>query len=264
MLLMSNSILTTGGALQAIDLYCRGVVSASYELKLIYHYTDVSGRRKANVITRYWSEPDILKNIQFLQAKNNQGFNVYIRPVDDRFILLDDLERETLEPLAKIKPCLLMETSPGNFQAWLKFREVPENRIELSNLWKALANQFHADMGSAKPDQIGRLPGFLNMKAKYSPNFPLVKLHKYQDRECTYKIPGTIAPPVFNHTKANTKNSGRDRSGFDFAVACTLVSKNWPDAKIVEYLMQRSEKAKERGEKYLQTTIMKARKKIYR
>jgi hypothetical protein len=245
-----------------ISGFLQGVVSDQYEVKLIQKYTVDGGIEKAYVITRTWSANEVLKNISFLQLKNSERFNVYIRPMDPRFILLDDLSREVLNELAAIKPCLLMETSPDNFQAWVKLSQVPDDRNELSKLWKALAAQFRADHASAKPDQIGRLPGFFNIKSKYSPNFPMVILHKYSNRQSTWKYDFSAIPPVVNSTiHSVTRKPGTDRSAFDFAKACELVEKGWPDEKIKQYLKEKSNKVKERGDSYAITTISKARKK---
>lgn len=248
--------ITTGGDLYSIvSNFLKGVVSDQYEIKLI---------QRPYVITRNWTEAEILKNINFLSKKNRQNLNVYIRPLDKRFILLDDLTRDMLIELARIKPCLLMETSPGNYQAWIKFKEVPPARTELTNLWRTLAAKFQSDPASAKPDQIGRLPGFFNMKPKYSPNFPFVKLHKFENRfsKWTQDKKILIPPPVVTLQKAIKMKPEKDRSAFDFAVVCSCIEKGWQDEKIKDYLMQKSDKAKERGERYLNTTIANARRKV--
>ena len=183
--------LTTGGGITSlVTKFLQGVVAYQYEIKLIRKYIKPDGSNAAYVINRKWSETEILKNIQFLIRKNKENFNIYIRPLDNLFILLDDLCRDVLEDLAEIKPCLLMETSPGNYQAWVKLAKVPQNRSELLNVWKSLAIKFNADMASAKPDQIGRLPGFFNMKSKYTPNFPFVKLHKFANRQSIWNYYG--------------------------------------------------------------------------
>lgn len=258
-----NRDLTTGGeTLKTVSGFLQGVVSDQYEIKLIRRYTLPDGSPRAYVMTRSWNDRKILKSIERIKRRNNEGFNVYIRPLDNKFILLDDLQRNILESLAKIKPCLLMETSLGNFQAWVKLDQVPSDRIELTNLWRSLAIQFNADLGSAKPDQIGRLPGFFNMKSKYGPNFPMVKLHKYENRLSTWQYDNAFPPPVVKISKPITRNPGRDRSGFDFALACLLIEKNWTDQQIINYLIIYSQKGKERGIKYLKLTVSKARKKL--
>ncbi len=247
----------TGGIYSILSDFFMGVVSELYDLRLI----DKTGKNKP--ILRKWESKQVLANIDFLQSNNLRNYNIYIRPLDNRFILLDDLERDILTEVAKIKPCLLMETSPGNYQVWLKMETVPDNRELLKNMWRQLAVKFNADLASAKPDQIGRLPGFLNMKQKYSPDFPFVKLHNFENRFCTWN-PGNLmeSPPVVINHKKITKSQGRDRSAFDFAIACSMLEKGYSDTQIKARMMQYSEKAQQRGERYLNMTLAKAKKKI--
>ena len=256
-MISTTHILTTGGedTRSMVTGFLVGVVSSFYFVKLIH-------QNRSYVISRYWDNKQVINNIAFLSKKNKQGFNVYIRPADDRFILLDDLCRNALNNLAKLQPCLLMETSPGNYQAWIKLKEISPDRDQQLTIWKTLAAMFGADPASAKPDQIGRLPGFYNMKKKYSPDFPLVKLHRFQDRFSTwqpYDIPATatglvaIPPPVVK------KKSATERSGYDWAVTCDLVKRGWTDEQIRCYLSTRSRKAATRKDDYIGMTIRKAR-----
>jgi hypothetical protein len=256
----SNILTTEGGIYQAVAGFLRGVVSEAYEVKLI---------KNPYVITRpCWKAKDVLNNISFLDNYNKSGLNIYIRPLDKRFILLDDLERCVLDSLAEIKPCLLMETSQGNYQAWLKLQEVPAERSELLQIWRRLAARFNADMASAKPEQIGRLPGFYNRKEKYFPNFPLVKLHRSLDRFSTWEPsnpenpenPENYPPPVVKMKTDVHKKPGKDRSAFDFALACSLIEQGKTDDEIRSYISTRSDKAKTRNDNYLDRTIQNARK----
>jgi len=254
-----NDLTTGGGIRQSVAGFLSGVVSGGYEVKLIL---------KDRCLTKLWDAQQVLSNIPLLVTENNKGRNIYIRPLDKRFILLDDLERCVLDSLAEIKPCLLMETSPGNYQAWLKLQEVPAERSELLQIWRRLAARFNADMASAKPDQIGRLPGFYNRKEKYIPNFPLVKLHGSLDRFSTWEpcnqdkpeYPGNNPPPVVKMKTDDHRKPGKDRSAFDFALACSLIEQGKTDDEIRSYILPRSDKAKTRNDNYLDRTIQNARK----
>ncbi|MCS7018589.1 MAG: DNA-primase RepB domain-containing protein [Cytophagales bacterium] len=210
---------------------------------------------------------EISKHVSNLHRLNAQGFNIFARPKGNQYILLDDLRREVLAELATVKPCLLMETSPANFQAWLILPTVPKDDNHTLQVCRWLAQKFQADMASAKPHQIGRLAGFFNVKPKYNQNgvFPMVKLHKFQRRYAQIEIPETLAdsPPVVYQKKAGTKQEGADRSGYDFQFACLLVQQGKPDWKILEILKKKSRKAQERRDpdRYLTQTIAAARRK---
>jgi hypothetical protein len=210
----------------------------------------------------------IINHIGRLRNLNMQGFNIFARPVGNQYILLDDLRRDVLAELATAKPCVLMETSPANFQAWLILPTVPRDDNHTLHVCRWLAQKFQADMASAKPHQIGRVPNFFNVKPKYNQNgiFPIVKLHKFQLRYAQIEVPETLAdsPPVVYQKKAAPKQDGEDRSGYDFQFACLLVEQGKPDWKILEILKKKSRKAQERRDpdRYLTQTIAAARKKL--
>lgn len=252
------NLTTGGGTILTVANFLTGVVSPFYLVKLIH-------LDRSYVIARHWDAQQVKQHVDFMAEKNRSGFHVYIRPADARFILLDDLCKDRLSELAELKPCLLMETSPGNYQAWLKLHSIPQEREQQTYIWRTLAAMFEADPLSAKPDQIGRLTGFYNMKLKYSPDFPMVKLHRYQDRFSTWEpadIPPAatrsvaISPPVVK------MKSSHDRSGFDWAVTCDLVKRGWSDDNIRSYLEKRSHKAATRKDDYLGRTISKARRSL--
>jgi hypothetical protein len=70
---------------------------------------------------------DVLKRISLLKHHNARGSHIYIRPSGEhRYTVLDDLNETMLGQLASggFIPCAVVETSAGNFQAWLKHRSV--------------------------------------------------------------------------------------------------------------------------------------------
>lgn len=133
------------------------------------------------MLLRTWEPADILKSAPWLKAKNMEGAAVYIRPFGEhRLSLIDDLKPETLTRLKSegFQPCLVVQTSPNNYQAWLDHgRKLPK---ELSTAAaRALAERFGGDRGSADWRHFGRLAGFTNRKEKHrQPNnlFPYVRI----------------------------------------------------------------------------------------
>jgi len=133
------------------------------------------------MLLRTWDAADILKSIPWLKAKNMEGAAVYIRPFGEHCLsLIDDLKPETL-PILKsegFQPCLVVQTSPNNYQVWLDHgRKLPK---ELSTaVARALAERFGGDLGSADWRHFGRLGGLTNRKEKHrQPNnlFPYVRI----------------------------------------------------------------------------------------
>jgi hypothetical protein len=65
----------------------------------------------------------ILGRLALLKHCNARGSHIYIRPSGEhRFTTLDDLNEASLARLSAdgFTPCAVVETSAGNFQAWLK------------------------------------------------------------------------------------------------------------------------------------------------
>jgi hypothetical protein len=79
--------------------------------------------------------------------------------------LLDDLTANAIQIMktAGFAPALVVETSPGNFQVWLKHPS--ELLKDLSTaVARRLAKDFGADPGAADWRHFGRLAGFTNRK----------------------------------------------------------------------------------------------------
>jgi hypothetical protein len=254
----------------SVVAYVKAMPAKKYDIRAIWKQRNLQGRLKSQSKLYSWSAEKMTSNLTILKEHNNQGYEIFARPIDDSYVLLDNVARETLADIAAIKPCLLMETSPGNYQVWLRIKDMPENRDIQKAIWSALTVRFNADPGSAKPGQLGRLPGFVNQKPKYSPNNPVVKLHKFANRYSTIQVNEllTASPicnpvqPVFTTKNSTRKKSTGDRSKFDYAVVCSGITRGFSDAQISDYLLNYSDKARERGIEYIKITIKNARKQL--
>ncbi|NOS97377.1 MAG: relaxase/mobilization nuclease domain-containing protein [Methylotenera sp.] len=108
----------------------------------------------------------------FALAKNAQGAEIYIAPhpsANHSFVLIDDLTFDSIQSLKNdgLDPAVVVESSPNNFQAWIKLSEkplTPAQRLEAS---RALTKQFGGDIGAIGSVRIGRLAGFTNRKQKH-------------------------------------------------------------------------------------------------
>src|ERR1700723_2301361 len=127
----------------------------------------------------------VLDRLSLLKYRNAHGSHIYIRPSGEhRFTTLDDLRETSLARLSAdgFNPCGVVETSAGNFQAWLKH---PRMFPKLLGTFAAqtLAERYDADPSAADWRRFGRLPGFTNCKPKYRKGnglYPYVLL-----RRCT-------------------------------------------------------------------------------
>src|SRR5258708_7522378 len=69
----------------------------------------------------------LLDRLSLLKYRDAQGSHIYIRPSGEhRFTTLDDLSETSLAILSAdgFNPCAVVETSAGNFQAWLMHSRV--------------------------------------------------------------------------------------------------------------------------------------------
>ena len=134
-----------------------------------------------SMIPRIWSAESLEQSIGWMRHQNAHGRNIYIRPAGEHNMsLIDDLKASVIQEMnAKgFKPALVVETSPGNFQAWLKHDRTLEKELS-TYVSRKLSQQFDGDMSSADWRHFGRLAGFTNRKPKYQqPDgfYPYVKL----------------------------------------------------------------------------------------
>jgi hypothetical protein len=126
----------------------------------------------------------VIDRVALLKHRNARGSHIYIRPSGEhRFTVLDDLNEASLIRLSEdgFNPCAVVETSAGNFQAWLKHPAVFPRLIGTFAA-QTLAMRYDADPSAADWRRFGRLPGFTNCKPKYrKPDglFPFVRLKSY-------------------------------------------------------------------------------------
>ena len=120
------------------------------------------------MIPRTWDSATLIRSIPWLRMQNADGRNIYVRPKGEHDLsLVDDLTADAVRrmKMTGFTPAAVIETSPGNFQAWLKHpRQLPR---ELSTMAaRKLAEEFGGDRGAADWRHFGRLAGFTNRKAE--------------------------------------------------------------------------------------------------
>lgn len=134
------------------------------------------------MLPRTWDAETLLRSVAWLRRENRDGRNIYIRPQGEHDLsLVDDLTKDSLELMkrAGFAPALAVETSPGNYQAWLRHPEQLSKALSTSAA-RALAERFGGDRGAADWRHFGRLAGFTNRKQKYQDvttgMYPFVRL----------------------------------------------------------------------------------------
>jgi hypothetical protein len=118
------------------------------------------------ILREGWGAKQVLKSLLWLRRENLNRGHIYVRPAGTHGLtLIDDLKADTFVRMKAdgFAPAAVIETSPGNFQAWLKHGEVLDE-LTSTRAAKLLAERFGGDLGSADWRHFGRLAGFTNPK----------------------------------------------------------------------------------------------------
>jgi|SRR5580693_2128352 hypothetical protein len=140
-----------------------------YRLRLIHHQT-----RRPLKGERVWTAIELLDeaNLRFLRIRNREGFDIYIHPdawdQNAGYILidLDCAENRVLQRMGDNghDPCVMIETSPGHLQAWIRISASPLEPYIATGIARHLAGLYRGDPASADWRHLGRLAGFTNQK----------------------------------------------------------------------------------------------------
>jgi len=166
---------TTHAVRQQIAAMGAGV----FEVGLFKPGTSADGH--ASMIPRVWDADALIRSVPWLRYQNADGRNIYVRPKGEHDLsLVDDLTAQAIQRMTVtgFTPAAIVETSPGNFQAWLKHPATLSREVSTAAARK-LAEQFGGDRGAADWRHFGRLAGFTNRKAKYASDaglYPFVRL----------------------------------------------------------------------------------------
>lgn len=248
----------------AVQQYVRALPCREYLIRLI---KEEEGNKYAQ--QRSFTASELLKSIGALKSYNCDGFNIYARPKSIQYLLGDDITPSQLPFVRKLAPSLIMETSPENYQVFLRLEDMPENEAAATQLCRLFARQYQADLGSADALHVGRLPGFTNRKPKHQQPgglYPFVKVAYAQPQASSFSPPkGGLClsdPLEIKDEIPKGKLPGRDRSREDFAIACRMIREGATDEEIFMVLSKR-EKGRHRP-RYIRLTIRNARRAVGR
>ena len=153
--------------LAAVHTHLAAVAWPGYEVRLI------DAQRRVCLATRHWTAAQLLAaaTVRFLRARNREDCDVYFRPhagADNAGYLLLDFDKGSC-PLAAMRasghtPCVVVETSRGHQQAWLRVSTESLSPARGTALARSLARHYGADPASADWRHLGRLAGFTNRK----------------------------------------------------------------------------------------------------
>jgi RepB DNA-primase from phage plasmid len=153
---------------QAIRRQLAAMPNKLYLIRLIH-----SVERRPAPAKRLWTAEELARNrvVHSLRGDNRLGFNVYLWPYAEGrnagYILLDlDHARPHVLEDMRIhghEPCVVLETSPGHLQAWVRVSTTPLEPALATTLGRILAALWRRP-GQHRLAPLGRLAGFSNLK----------------------------------------------------------------------------------------------------
>lgn len=154
---------------QAIRRQLAAMSCELYLVRLIHNLT-----KRPFPGERLWTSIQLadLATIRFLRARNREGCDIYIHPyAQDRnagYILidLDDADPAALSVMRANghEPCVVLQTSPGHWQAWVQVSSTPLDPVLATAVGRHLAQLYGGDRASTDWRHLGRLAGFTNQK----------------------------------------------------------------------------------------------------
>jgi len=137
----------------------------------------------AMLLRREWTPAQVEASVGWFKGMNAQGRDIYIRPTGSSGLyLIDDVPAVTVERMRAegYTPAVVVETSPTNFQAWVRVSDTPLSKEEGTAVARDLAARYGGDMSSANWRHMGRLAGFTNRKEEHTQpdgRHPYARLH---------------------------------------------------------------------------------------
>ena len=247
--------------------------------------------REPEMLPRTWNIRNLLNSLSWLQFQNLSGRNIYIRPKGEHNLsLIDDLTGGAISEMkiSGFQPAVVTETSPGNFQAWVKHAETLPKDLGTAAA-RALAEKFQGDRGAADWRHFGRLAGFTNRKDKHRQTnglYPFVRLAEATgevygearqfiekvktelEKERATRARRVYSPKRFNGASLKSIESfgsspvyGGDWTRIDLAYAIYALSQGVPESQVEAVIGSRdlSHKGDEKRQaQYVERTLRKA------
>lgn len=156
-------------SLQAVRCQLAALPNDLYLVRLIHHTT-----HRPFPGERLWTAGQLTREstLRFLRIRNRDGCDVYIQPYAGNCnagYTLVDLDHGQPAALDRMRanghePCLVLQTSPGRLQAWIRVSATPLEPAIASSVGKQLALTYGGDLASTDWRHLGRLAGFTNQK----------------------------------------------------------------------------------------------------
>ena len=139
---------------EIVKLQSNAMRSETFEIGVLRISPDRRG------VMRVWDKTTLIKSVTWLKRENTKGMNIHIRPTGNHLTLLDDLCTEQLSTISDqgFDPCVILETSPHNFQVCSITGTIWHSRTQRTqhNIWPSDSAQImelpEEDTSADSPD----------------------------------------------------------------------------------------------------------------
>lgn len=226
-----------------------------------------------------WGVLGEANSVPYLRSQNLKGHSIFIRPlpkITEYYMLVDDLDSEMVMCHYDKPGRLIVESSPRNFQVWIRSDAPLSDGIK-----KVLLQELQSDPGAAPAKRWGRAPGFTNRKPKHLMSnglFPYAKLHYVDCRPAAIELPILSPMPETTAGRASLRRVAAaeilrsdyetgDESRTDIRFCLALMRRGLSDMEIRARLIEErpdwlSHQGGNRLEKYIERTLAKVREWI--
>lgn len=183
-------------ALRQFELYAESVGADRYRVTSIKMRADGTRQTfildKKDGVTEGFTVEEVAAKTPEMQRLQRRGENLYYTPLskDKHHVLVDDMSREQLQRMVAdgYQPAVILESSPGNFQAIITVKKLgtPHDK-DVGNRLAEYLNRAYGDAKLSGCIHPHRAPGYENRKPKHQRDdgsYPEVRLRKAEAREC--------------------------------------------------------------------------------
>ena len=241
----------------------------AFDLGCLNHETGRMSFRKT------WTAPEVRKAFGWVAARNATGSSCYIRPAAalgrTSWVLAGPLTAAAREGLTA-DPGLVVESSPGVFEAWLRLAAPVDLDTRLA-VARFFTREAGGDAAGVRPAQLGHLPGTTNRTPSRADDslapFAVLRsrtptavtpMPREVERSAGERVGGGGEPTSAGEDPAGRRDGpSSDQSRRDFAIACRLLEAGAGDHTIAATIAAARDFDPQCAGAYLPRTIRAAR-----
>ncbi len=239
-------------ALQQFERYAEAVNADRYRVTVIRLFADGTKKTlildKRDGVTRGFTPYEIGQHMPEMERLERRGENLYYTPLSERrhHIVIDDMHIDSLKRLIAdgYKPAVLIESSPGNYQAVITIPKFGASHDrDVGNRLAEVLNREYGDPKLSGAIHPHRAPGFQNRKPKHrreDGTYPVVRLLKAERRECakTLELARKIAAECVRQAEKTRRRELRMQAAMPPDVVAPVIQAYWAHHKYLQAFLR--------------------------